>query len=176
MRSRCPSTPQSHSQSHSPEFAGVRRDRSRAHIPGHGLSRTVMNAEAHTWKACWGQPLRSSNLLSSATLTCKNIDEWLLPSGLIFVQWAHLMGSFPQPWSLPPPISADVVVLVRGVTDDPERGAHAVKACALPFRAGWDRSRPAGYPLTTDHITLSDREAPGERAPSRRYGRQLAQS
>jgi hypothetical protein len=26
-----------------------------------------MNAEAHTWKACWGQPLRSSNLLSSAT-------------------------------------------------------------------------------------------------------------
>jgi hypothetical protein len=26
-----------------------------------------MNARAHTWKACWGQPLRSSNLLSSAT-------------------------------------------------------------------------------------------------------------
>ena len=25
-----------------------------------------MNARAHTWKACWGQPLRSSNLLSSA--------------------------------------------------------------------------------------------------------------
>src|ERR1700729_562677 len=24
---------------------------------------------AHAWKACWGQPLKSSNLLSSASLT-----------------------------------------------------------------------------------------------------------
>ena len=68
MRAWCPSTPQSHSQSHSPEFAGVCRDTSRAHIPGHGLSRTVVNAEVtHTWKACWGQPLASSNRASSAT-------------------------------------------------------------------------------------------------------------
>jgi hypothetical protein len=26
-----------------------------------------VNGEAHTWKACWGQPLASSNLASSAT-------------------------------------------------------------------------------------------------------------
>jgi len=35
-------------------------------LPGHGGPRPGMNAEAHCWKACWGQPLRSSNLLSSA--------------------------------------------------------------------------------------------------------------
>jgi hypothetical protein len=29
--------------------------------------RTPVNARQHCWKACWGQPLRSSNLLSSAT-------------------------------------------------------------------------------------------------------------
>src|SRR5689334_20730340 len=43
-------------------------------------------------------------------------------------------------------------------------GTHAVKACAIPFRADWDRSRPAGYLATADHIALSDREVPGERA------------
>ena len=32
-----------------------------------GRWRTPVNAGQHCWKACWGQPLRSSNLLSSAT-------------------------------------------------------------------------------------------------------------
>ena len=50
---------------------------------GHGRWRTVVNAGQHCWKACWGQPLRSSNLLSSATLTCNNTGECLLPSGLM---------------------------------------------------------------------------------------------
>jgi hypothetical protein len=31
-----------------------------------GLWRPLVNAGAHCWKACWGQPLKSSNLLSSA--------------------------------------------------------------------------------------------------------------
>jgi hypothetical protein len=35
----------------------------------HGRSRPAMNTGAQCWKACWGQPLKSSNLLSSATLT-----------------------------------------------------------------------------------------------------------
>src|SRR5215469_11384977 len=43
--------------------------------PGHGRARPAMNAEAHTWKACWGQPLASSNLASSAALTCKNTQD-----------------------------------------------------------------------------------------------------
>ena len=59
-------------QSHSPGFAGVRRDPMATVFQGHGRPRPDMNAEAHCWKACWGQPLRSSNLLSSATLTCRN--------------------------------------------------------------------------------------------------------
>ena len=33
-----------------------------------GRWRTPVNAGQHCWKACWGQPLRSSNLLSSATV------------------------------------------------------------------------------------------------------------
>jgi hypothetical protein len=53
--------------SHSPGFAGVRQDPSVTVSPGHGRWRTPVNAGQHCWKACWGQPLRSSNLLSSAT-------------------------------------------------------------------------------------------------------------
>ena len=53
--------------SHSPGFAGVREDPSVTVSPGHGRWRTPVNAGQHCWKACWGQPLRSSNLLSSAT-------------------------------------------------------------------------------------------------------------
>ena len=56
--------------SHSPGFAGVRRDPSVTVSPGHGRRRTPVNAGQHCWKACWGQPLASSNLASSATLTC----------------------------------------------------------------------------------------------------------
>jgi hypothetical protein len=42
--------------------------------------RRPVNAGQHCWKACWGQPLRSSNLLSSATLTCDDAlgSCWLL--------------------------------------------------------------------------------------------------
>jgi hypothetical protein len=35
-----------------------------------GRWRPPVNAGVHCWKACWGQPLASSNLASSATLTC----------------------------------------------------------------------------------------------------------
>src|SRR6516225_9258172 len=52
--------------------------RNRYHVEVHpdrvyavrGRWRTPVNAGQHCWKACWGQPLRSSNPLSSATLTC----------------------------------------------------------------------------------------------------------
>ncbi len=39
---------------------------------GRGRRRPSVNAGQHCWKACWGQPLRSSNLLSSATVTCED--------------------------------------------------------------------------------------------------------
>ena len=53
--------------SHSPEFAGVRQDPSVTVSAGRGRWRTPVNAGQHCWKACWGQPLASSNLASSAT-------------------------------------------------------------------------------------------------------------
>jgi len=34
-----------------------------------------VNAGQHCWKACWVQALASSNLASSATLTCKNTQD-----------------------------------------------------------------------------------------------------
>ena len=37
---------------------------------GHGRWRPLVNTGQHCWKACWGQPLASSNLASSATLIC----------------------------------------------------------------------------------------------------------
>ena len=48
-------------------FTGGHPDRVRA---GRGRWRTPVNADQHCWKACWGQPLASSNLASSARLTC----------------------------------------------------------------------------------------------------------
>jgi len=36
---------------------------------GRGRWRPPVNAGLHCWKACWGQPLKSSNLLSPASLT-----------------------------------------------------------------------------------------------------------
>ena len=158
--------------SHSFPFTAVHwRPRTPA-CAAHGRWRTPVNAGQHCWKACKGQPFRSSNLLSSATLTCKNIDECPLPNGLIvssgLISWAHLPSRGARRCRNQ---------RVRWSWSEASRtaqngGTHAVKACALPFRAGWDRSRPAGYPPTGDHITLSDREVPGERAPTRRSGRQ----
>ena len=46
-------------------FTSVRSDGVRA---VRGRWRTPVNVGQHCWKACWGQPLRSSNLLSSAIL------------------------------------------------------------------------------------------------------------
>src|SRR5438876_4834916 len=63
--------------SHSPGFAGVRQYPSVTVSPGRGRWRTPVNAGQHCWKACWGQPLASSNLASSATLTCDDaLGSW----------------------------------------------------------------------------------------------------
>jgi hypothetical protein len=126
-----------------------------------------------------GQPLASSNLLSSATLTCMNIGGWPLTSGLIVSRWAHLWARSHSRRRVPLPISVGRLCLVKGITDEPERRAHAAEACALSsVPAGTIRDLGAGCccvrPDTrqlTDRITLSDREVRGERAPSR-YGRQ----
>jgi len=50
--------------------------------------RTPVNAMQHCWKACWGQPLRSSNLLSSATP-----DQPIHPAGHGHVRLCSLICS-----------------------------------------------------------------------------------
>ncbi len=52
-------------------FTGGRPELVRA---GHGRWRPLVNSGQQCWKACWGQPLRSSNLLSSATLICDDAN------------------------------------------------------------------------------------------------------
>jgi hypothetical protein len=81
----------------------------------------VVNIGAQCWKACWGQPLKSSNLLSSAMLTCKNTSEWPLTSGLVEPRWAHLTGSFPGGEHAVADINPLRLCLVRGIADGRER-------------------------------------------------------
>ena len=65
------------------------------------------------------------------------------------------MGSFPKPGSLPLPISAAAVVLVRGITDDPERRntrRQSVRGVAQDARAP---ARPD--PQAADPVPKADR-------------------
>ena len=55
--------------------ASFTSDRPRHVRAGHGQWRPLVNAGQHCWKACWGQPLASSNLASSARLSCKNTQD-----------------------------------------------------------------------------------------------------
>ena len=53
-------------------FTGGHPDRVRA---ARGRWRTPVNSMQHCWTACWGQPLRSSNLLSSATADLRRCGQ-----------------------------------------------------------------------------------------------------
>src|SRR5215475_14397045 len=127
-----------------------------------------VNAGQHCWKACWGQPPASSNLASSAVLTCKDTGGWQLASGLIVFPWAHLRA---HPYRCEPcrcrylPYGCAWSETSRTCMN---AGVHAAEACALSLRAG--RDRDPRVPPTTDRITLSDREVLGERTPSRPIG------
>src|SRR5215469_9822210 len=83
-------------------------------VPGHGRSRTGADAGAHTWKACWGQPLGSSNLASSATLACGNAiiqrSETVSTSRLVSVCLISWLNSELQSGGLP----GFAVTVVRG--------------------------------------------------------------
>src|SRR5215469_12226932 len=78
--------------------------------------------------------------------------------GSFLFAWAHLRAHSPAADRYAADISRDGCAWPEASRTGLNAGTHAVKACALPFRAGRDRSRPAGYLATTDHITLSDRE------------------
>src|SRR5690348_15323135 len=122
---------------------GVRRAAMVTVIPGHERSRPVVNAEAHTWKACWGQPLRSSNLLSSATLTRET------PIGsagrLAFRRSLFSVLSVEHRLHRDSP---QLFCQVTGVADGLEQRAARRRACALPFKAaGIVRDPGAGCPV-----------------------------
>ena len=59
-----------------------------------GRWRTSVNADQHCWKACWGQPLRSSNLLSSATLTCDDALGSCSRAALYRQRVSHFLSQF----------------------------------------------------------------------------------
>ena len=88
---------------------------------GHGRWWPVVNSGQQCWKACWGQPLKSSNLLSSASLTCKNTGDWPLTSRLVVSRWAHLTGSFPRRGACRCRYQPLRLCLVRGIADGGER-------------------------------------------------------
>ena len=69
-----PPGPLSQFLSHSPPSGAVRRCSPDRVCAVRGRWRTPAIAGQHCWKACWGQPLRSSNLLSSAMLDLRKRD------------------------------------------------------------------------------------------------------
>ena len=63
-------------------------------MAGHVLPRTAMNEGQHCWKACWGQPLASSNLASSATLICGNAGRNGRRAGAAERRLSHFLAQF----------------------------------------------------------------------------------
>jgi hypothetical protein len=99
-------------------FAGVRVDCVRAR---RGRRRPVVNAGAHCWKACWGQPLASSDLASSATLTCVNAGTHSVqipPGGIGPVS---VLGSVIDPIWCRHRRQSRMFSLVRGVAGGPDQ-------------------------------------------------------
>ena len=129
---------------HTGPFTGGHPDRVRA---ARGRWRTPVNAMQHCWKACWGQPLRSSNLLSSAMLTCKNTQDERRQDCLdveICLSFVSVPGheTLRRPQGGAPTGSAQPFRLVTDIPDRPRRRAHARESCAR-IAAGPRQSRSA---------------------------------
>src|SRR5262249_47492859 len=112
--------------------------------------RTPVNAGQHCWKACWGQPLRSSNLLSSATLTRENTDRRCRqagvsgPAGLIC--WSQVLASGrAAAW-----VRRNCFARSRASRTGLNREQHAVKACGTG-----QQERPARTKLKTARMRLA---------------------
>ena len=91
-----------------------------------------------------------------------------VPAGWRFeARWSHLLVSVWAPSITHTGIRGNCLARSRASLTALNREQHAAEACALPFRAGRDRSPPAGYQPTTYRITVSDREVLRARAPTR---------
>jgi hypothetical protein len=99
--------------------------------------RPPVNVGQHCWKACWGQPLASSNLASSATLTC----DYALGSCSRAALYPKARVSFPvsvEPWPYASfrthrcgsTLRLLTSYLVRTSRTYLNRTAHAFESCA----------------------------------------------
>jgi hypothetical protein len=146
---------------------------------GRGRWRSPVNAGQHCWKACWGQPLASSNLASSAHLTCGDaVGSWSRATLHRTACVSFSVSVAPRPYVLFRTDRCDGTLRCTRCTWSATSRTylngmvHAAEACAPPFRAGRDRPRPGCRLLLhgqmsplADRITLCDREARGEPAP-----------
>jgi hypothetical protein len=82
-----------------------------------------VHAGQRCWKACWGQPLRSSNLLSSATLTRENTDSAVSAGWRLEARWSHLLVPVLSVEHRLHRDSPQLFCQVTGVADRPERRA-----------------------------------------------------
>ena len=105
-------------------FACVRGCPARAAGPLSRTSRTgpfCRERWVRTWKACEGQPFRSSNLLSSATLTCQN------PAGRMSRVTAGLPGGLKCGPNFRPGSATG-----QGTLGGPFEGQSVLMACHAP--------------------------------------------
>ena len=95
-----------------------------------------MNAGQHYWKACWGQPLRSSNLLSSAT-SDQGEHRSPVSAGCGFrARWSHLLVSVLTAQHHSHRDSPQLFCQVTGVADGPEQRAARRRSVRLTVQ-GW---------------------------------------
>jgi len=161
--------------SHSPPSGAIHR-RSRPPVrAGHVRSRTVVNGGAQYSKACEGASLPWVQIPPPPPLTCINTGLGGQPAaasrspGLIY--WSQFRAACGATAG----ISRGCCAWSRAHWTVLNTSTHAAEACALPFTAGRDRPRPAGYLPTYGRITRSDRwTRPGRIAGARRHTARLA--
>jgi hypothetical protein len=109
--------------------------------PGHvrarrGRWRTSVNTGQHCWKACWGQPLRSSNLLSSATS-----DQAIHQAGHGPVRMRSLICSLIHSTyiGIKPPKGAGARFWMLSRLWPPPRHSGSEQTSSLPWPSRWVR-------------------------------------
>src|SRR5215467_13596974 len=129
---------------HSPPSAAVHRRPRPLVRAGHGRWRTVVNGGAQDSKACEGASLPWVQIPPPPPLTCKNTDLRSRQAGASAPFWLIYLSQLrvARPAAQ---ISRRCYAWSRTPRTGVNAEAHAAEACAVPFRAGRDRPRPAGY-------------------------------
>jgi hypothetical protein len=144
-------------------FTSVRSDRVCA---VHGRWRTSVNAGQHYWKACWGQPLGSSNLYPPPPLTCDDAHGSCSRAALHPKHVSHFV------FQLSPDLisySGQIGVMARrdgarcawsGTSRTYLNGmAHAAKSCASGQSAKFQHGPASGAGVGGDRIARCRRQS-----------------